>query len=119
LRAADGEGVFSVFRRRLCCLYRSPRVVESPKQADSTDDADQNSPTRPVGRIAGRVGGLPLRAKIGIASITAFFAWPIQFKGLDWFDGLGGRRRDRWRGLGWICLSFGLLGWAGWVLGVG
>jgi hypothetical protein len=54
--------------------------------------------------------GSPLGAKIGIAILPILFAWPIVFRGVEWFDGLGGRGRHRWRGLGLVSCGFGLLG---------
>ena len=65
-----------------------------------------------VASAASALRGSPLGAKIGVAILPIAVAWPIIFRGLDWFDGLGRERRRR-RGLGLLALGFLLIGLSG------
>jgi hypothetical protein len=109
-----GERFVGVLGRSLGDPNSSPRVKERAKEADRSDNAKPKPPIGPIGRVAGSGSGLPLSAKVGITVLLAALAWPIQFRGLEWFDGIG-RDRRRLRGAGLIGLSFGLLGLSAWL----
>lgn len=95
------------------------RVIERPEQSGSAEYAEQKRGPSPVCSVSSGVCGLPLGAKIGIAFLLALAAWPLQFRALGLFDGLGGRKRNRWRALACFSLSLGLfaLAFGAWLWG--
>jgi len=79
--------------------HRTAGVVDAQEQTDGARYAKEELPSSPLSSIASAVRSLPLGAKVLVASIPIWPAWPIFFRGLDYFDRLGRRRNRRRAGL--------------------
>ena len=82
--------------------------LDLPEKPKSSQSSDKRGNSRPPCSFASGVCGLPLSAKVALTVITALIAWPLYDRALDYFDGLGGRLRNRWRALAYLTLSLGV-----------
>jgi hypothetical protein len=116
----DFQRSVRIFSRGFGNVDRFASQIQINQQPDS---ANQSKPKRrhsPPCRITSGVCGFPLSAKIVSTTVLAWPAWLWFFRALDYFDGNGGRARNRWRSL-WFGLASliafaligAILGWTG------
>lgn len=93
--------------------------LDLPVEASGADGRNDGSDHRPPCRVTSGICGLPLSAKIAATIVLSWLAWLCQDRAIELFDGLRGRRRNRWRALSWFSLGGGFFGlvFAAWLWG--
>jgi len=91
------------------------RIVKADQQADNAQPAKPQLQPSPIRSIARSFRSAPLGAQIGIAFAPGFPAWLVIFRGLDRFEGYGGRGRSVWQGVLHLCTGLALFGLSGFL----
>ena len=85
----------------------SPGFSQGPQDAESAGYSNESGEHRPECSITSGICGLPLGAKVGIAIILSWLAWPRLFAA---YDCLTLRPRKLFKGFGELSIAIGLWG---------